>query len=61
MEGFWILANIANGSRNDVERLISKNLIGSYEWGLTTKHVRIFDQVIWGVGNISGDSKEVII
>ncbi len=61
MEGFWILANIANGSSHDVEKLLNKNIINVYEWGLGTIHPKIFDQVIWGVGNLTGDTVQTII
>ena len=43
VEGFWILANIAMGNNSEVDKLINKNLIGSYEKNLPTNHTKIFD------------------
>jgi hypothetical protein len=55
-EAAWCLTNIASGSTDHVNNLIEKDVLKHFIQLLSSPHVEVIEQVIWGIGNIAGDS-----
>lgn len=55
-EAAWCLTNIASGSTDHVNNLIEKDVLKHFITLLQSPHVEVIEQVIWGIGNIAGDS-----
>jgi len=55
-EAAWCLTNIASGSTDHVNNLIEKDVLKHFITLLSSPHVEVIEQVIWGIGNIAGDS-----
>jgi len=50
------LTNIASGTTDHVNNLIEKDVLRNFIELLASVHVEVVEQVIWGIGNIAGDS-----
>jgi importin subunit alpha-1 len=50
------LTNIASGTTDHVNNLIEKDVLRNFIELLGSVHVEVVEQVIWGIGNIAGDS-----
>ena len=50
------MTNIASGSTDHVSNLIEKYVLTHFIELLTSPHIEVVEQVIWGIGNIAGDS-----
>lgn len=59
LESAWCLTNIASGSDQQVQVLISKGIIDSFVKLLQSQHIEIIEQVIWGLGNMAGDGPRI--
>jgi hypothetical protein len=55
-EAAWCLTNIASGTSDHVSNLIEKDVLQHFIQLLSSPHVEVVEQVIWGIGNIAGDS-----
>jgi importin subunit alpha-1 len=55
-EAAWCLTNIASGSTDHVSNLIEKDVLRHFIHLLASPHIEVVEQVIWGIGNIAGDS-----
>lgn len=55
-EAAWCLTNIASGTTDHVNNLIEKNVLNHFIQLLESPHIEVVEQVIWGIGNIAGDS-----
>ena len=55
-EAAWCLTNIASGSSENVSTLMEKDIITHFNKLLGSPHIEVVEQVIWGIGNIAGDS-----
>ena len=55
-ESAWCLTNIASGTTEHVNSLIEKNVLNHFNKLLQSVHIEVVEQVIWGIGNIAGDS-----
>lgn len=55
-EAAWCLTNIASGTTDHVNNLIEKNVLHHFIQLLESPHIEVVEQVIWGIGNIAGDS-----
>jgi hypothetical protein len=56
-EAAWCLTNVASGSSDHVSKLIEKGVLSHFLQLLSSPHVEVVEQVIWGIGNIAGDSQ----
>lgn len=54
-ESAWCLTNIASGSSDHVSSLIEKDVVTHFLHLLSSPHLEVVEQVIWGLGNIAGD------
>lgn len=54
-EAAWCLTNIASGTTDHVTNLIEKDVLSHFIQLLSSPHIEVVEQVIWGIGNISGD------
>ena len=59
LEAAWCLTNIASGSDQQVQVLISNGMIDCFVKLLETPHVELIEQVIWGLGNMAGDGPRI--
>lgn len=50
------MTNIASGTTDHVNNLIEKDVLANFILLLVSPHVEVVEQVIWGIGNIAGDS-----
>lgn len=50
------MTNIASGTTDHVNNLIEKDVLRNFIELLGSVHVEVVEQVIWGIGNIAGDS-----
>ena len=50
------MTNIASGTTDHVNNLIEKDVLRNFIELLASVHVEVVEQVIWGIGNIAGDS-----
>jgi len=55
-EAAWCLTNIASGTSDHVNNLIEKEVLSHFIALLSSPHIEVVEQVIWGIGNIAGDS-----
>ena len=55
-EAAWCLTNIASGTSDHVSNLIEKDVVVHFMQLLSSPHIEVVEQVIWGIGNIAGDS-----
>lgn len=55
-EAAWSLTNIASGTTDHVTNLIEKDVLSHFITLLQSPHIEVVEQVIWGIGNIAGDS-----
>lgn len=55
-EAAWCLTNIASGTTDHVNNLIEKDVLSHFIYLLSSSHIEVVEQVIWGIGNIAGDS-----
>lgn len=55
-EAAWCLTNIASGTSDHVNCLIDKDVLTHFIQMLSSNHIEVVEQVIWGIGNIAGDS-----
>jgi importin subunit alpha-1 len=55
-EAAWCLTNVASGSTDHVENLVEKDVLKHFIQLMNSPHIEVVEQVIWGVGNIAGDS-----
>ncbi len=53
------MTNIASGQSDQVQVLIDKGTINVLVDLLTSNHIEVVEQAIWGLGNIAGDSHRV--
>ncbi len=58
-EAAWCLTNIASGSYESVQVLIGKGTIEYFVALLHSPHLEVVEQVIWGLGNMAGDSPKI--
>jgi len=54
-ESVWALTNITSGMQEHVKLVVDKGVIPILQKMLTTPDVNLRNQVIWLIGNISGD------
>ena len=47
---------MASGTTDHVSNLIEKDVLVHFNQLLTSPHIEVVEQVIWGIGNIAGDS-----
>merc|ERR1719498_2291866 len=57
-EAAWCLTNVASGDRHQTQSLIQANAISAFVKHLSSPHLEITEQVIWGLGNLAGDGKD---
>jgi hypothetical protein len=50
------LTNIASGNSEHVSNLIDKDVLQHFISLLSSPHLEVVEQVIWGIGNIAGDN-----
>lgn len=55
-EAAWCLTNVASGTTDHVSNLIEKDVLIHFNQLLSSPHIEVVEQVIWGIGNIAGDS-----
>lgn len=55
LEAAWTVANIAYGEKRQIEALINWGVLDGIEVILQSKHLKIFEQGAWVVGNISAE------
>jgi len=55
-EAAWCLTNIASGTTDHVNNLIEKEVLQHFIQLLSSPCIEVVEQVIWGIGNIAGDS-----
>lgn len=55
-EAAWCLTNIASGTNDHVSNLIEKDVLQHFMVLMNSPHLEVVEQVIWGIGNIAGDS-----
>jgi hypothetical protein len=55
-ESAWCLTNIASGTSDHVNCLIEKDVVNHFIKLLDSPCLEVVEQVIWGLGNIAGDS-----
>ena len=55
-EAAWCLTNIASGTTDHVTNLIEKDVLSHFIQLLESPQIEVVEQVIWGIGNIAGDS-----
>lgn len=55
-EAAWCLTNIASGSTDHVNNLLDKDIMSHFTRLLNSSSIEVIEQVIWGIGNIAGDS-----
>ena len=53
------MTNLASGSQDQVQVLIEKGTIKALIQLLSSPHIEVVEQAIWGIGNIAGDSHKV--
>jgi importin subunit alpha-6/7 len=49
------LTNVASGNKEHVQALLDNKVLDVFIKHLRSPHQEIIEQVIWGLGNISGD------
>lgn len=57
-EATWCLANMASGTSEQTHTLIQHNVINVFITLAQSEYIRITEQAIWGLGNISADCFE---
>jgi len=55
-EAAWCLTNIASGTSDHVNTIIEQGALQSFVNLCDSQHIDVVEQVIWGLGNIAGDS-----
>ena len=55
-EAAWCLTNIATGTTDNVHNLIEKDVLKHFIELLSSPHIEVVEQAIWGIGNIAGDN-----
>lgn len=53
------MTNVASGKSDHVNVLIEKGTINILVELLSSPHIEVVEQAIWGLGNIAGDSHKV--
>lgn len=50
------MTNLASGTKDQVQVLVDKGAVALLVNLLTSNHVEVVEQAIWGLGNIAGDN-----
>ena len=58
-EAAWCLTNLASGNNDHVQVLLEKGAVNVLVQLLSSQHIEVVEQAIWGLGNIAGDSHKV--
>lgn len=58
-EAAWCLTNLASGNSDHVQVLLEKGTVNVLVELLSSPHIEVVEQAIWGLGNIAGDSAKV--
>ena len=58
VEALWCVSNLASGSSEDIEYLISVNILPILRQKLRRGIYEIVENALWAIGNITGDSKK---
>lgn len=53
------MTNLASGNSDHVQVLLEKGTVNVLVELLSSQHIEVVEQAIWGLGNISGDSAKV--
>lgn len=57
-EAAWCITNIATGTREQVQCLVSKGVVPRLIALMSSGSDNLIDQAIWALGNIAGDNSE---
>ena len=59
LEAIWILTNLAYGTSDDIMRILSPEfgILPAVNTILQTSDKPLLEQILWFVGNISGENK----
>lgn len=58
IEATWCITNLAVGDTNQTRTLVQKGVIQIYVQMLRKQNTLLLEQIVWGIGNISGDCIE---
>jgi len=58
-EAAWCLTNVASGDHEHVQILISKGTVEAFVKLLSSSHIEVIEQAIWGLGNLAGDNPKI--
>ena len=60
LEAIWILTNLAYGTKEDINHLMAPDfhILESVDLILRTSDVPMLEQILWFIGNLTGESSE---